>query len=91
MREINQNMKNNFYEIFNLNNYKWWRNHRRIFTTALLLFLLSSYIREPQTKLFNAKDICGKWWMGQLKTEDAYKKLNLKSNGEILDYCVHFR
>jgi hypothetical protein len=84
-------MSKNFIEKLNLNKYQWWRNHRRILTFALLIFLFTSYNRAPQLKLFNAKDICGKWWMGQIKKEDAFKKLKLEEKGDLLDYCVHFR
>ena len=84
-------MSKKFFEKFNLNKYQWWRNHRRVVTFALLIFLFTSYSRSPQLKLFNAKDICGKWWMGQIDKEDAFRKLNLKGKGDLLDYCVHFR
>lgn len=75
----------------NLNNYKWWRNHRRIITLSLLAFLLANFVREPQRKLFNSKHICGQWWMGQLDKDIAYKKLSLKPEGDLIEYCVHFR
>ena len=75
----------------NLNKYQWWRNHRRVLTFTLLIFLFTSYSRAPQLKLFNAKDICGKWWMGQIEKEFAYKSLKLEEKGDLLDYCVHFR
>ncbi len=84
-------MSKKFIEKLNLNNYQWWRNHRRVLTFALLIFLFASYSRSPKYKLFNAKDICGKWWMGQIKKEDAYRKLKLEEKGDLLDYCVHFR
>jgi len=38
-----------------------------VVTFALLIFLFTSYRRAPQLKIFNAKDICEKWWMGQIK------------------------
>ena len=75
----------------NLNKYQWWRNHRRVVTFTFLIFLITSYNRSPHLKLFNAKDICGKWWMGQIEKEDAYRKLKLKEKGDLLEYCVHFR
>ena len=84
-------MSKKFIEKLNLNKYLWWRNHRRVVTFVLLIFLFSSYSRAPQLKLFNAKDICGKWWMGQIEKEDAFRKLKLKDKGDLLDYCVHFR
>ncbi len=84
-------MSKKFFEKFNLNKYQWWRNHRRVVTFALLIFLFTSYSRSPQLKIFNAKDICGKWWMGQIEKEDAFRKLDLKGKGDLLDYCVHFR
>ena len=59
------------------------------FTIALVLTIL--YITEPQRKLFKAKDICGRWWMNQLSEEIAYKKLGLKPEGDLIEYCVHFR
>tara|TARA_B100000965_G_scaffold386946_1_gene389731 strand:+ start:1363 stop:1647 length:285 start_codon:yes stop_codon:yes gene_type:complete len=56
------------------------------------LFLLIIFVLlEPQRKLFNAKDICGKWWMGQIDKKIAYKKLYLIEEGDLLEYCVHFR
>ena len=84
-------MSKKFIEKFNLNHYQWWRNHRRVVTFALLIFLFTSYSRAPQLKLFNAKDICGKWWMGQIEKKDAFRKLKLQEKGDLLDYCVHFR
>ncbi len=84
-------MSKKFFAKFDLNKYQWWRNHRRVVTFALLIFLFTSYSRSPQLKLFNAKDICGKWWMGQIEKEDAFRKLKLKVKGDLLDYCVHFR
>ena len=84
-------MSKKFIEKLNLNKYIWWRNHRRIVTFALLIFLFTSYSRAPQLKLFNAKDICGKWWMGQIEKEFAYRSLKLEEKGDLLDYCVHFR
>ena len=84
-------MPNKFFKESYLSKLKYLKEFIKSGTFIFLTFLFASYIRDPQMKMFNAKDICGKWWMGQLKTEDAYKKLNLKSNGEILDYCVHFR
>ena len=60
-------MSKKFIEKLNLNKYLWWRNHRRVVTFALLIFLFTSYRRAPQLKIFNAKDICKKWWMGQIK------------------------
>ena len=83
-------MSKNFVEKLNLNKYQWWRNHRRILTFALLIFLFTSYNRAPQLKLFNAKDICGKWWMGQIE-KNVFRKLKLPEKGDLLDYCVHFR
>ena len=84
-------MSKKFIEKLNLNNYQWWRNHRRVVTFVLLIFLFTSYSRAPQLKLFNAKDICGKWWMGQIEKEFAYRSLKLEAKGDLLDYCVHFR
>ena len=80
-------MSKNFIEKLNLNKYQWWR----ILTFALLIFLFTSYNRAPELKLFNAKDICGKWWMGQIEKEDAYRKLKFEERGDLLDYCVYFR
>ena len=84
-------MKKFFIEKLNLNKYQWWRNHRRIVTFAILIFLFTSYSRSPHIKLFNAKDICGKWWMGQIETKNAYRKLKLREMGDLINYCVHFR
>ena len=84
-------MANKFIKNLNLNKYQWWKNHRRLLTLALLIYIFTSYSRSPHIKLFNAKDICGKWWMGQIAREDAYKKLKLEEKGDLLDYCVHFR
>ena len=84
-------MSKKLIEKLNLNNYQWWKNHRRVLTFSLLIFLFTSYSRAPQLKLFNAKDICGKWWMGQIEKEFAYRSLKLEEKGDLLDYCVHFR
>ena len=83
-------MSKKFIEKLNLNKYLWWRNHRRVVTFVLLIFLFSSYSRAPQLKLFNAKDICGKWWMGQIEKK-TFRKLKLQEKGDLLDYCLHFR
>ena len=68
-----------------------WLINKKLFFLSPLLFLILFYLLEPQRKLFNAKDICGKWWMGQLETKIAYKKLVLREEGDLLEYCVHFR
>ena len=56
-----------------------------------LLDFFNSYSRTPQLKLFNAKHICGKWLMGQIEKQVAYRKLKLEEKGDLLDYYVHFR
>ncbi len=84
-------MAKNIIEKFNSDKYPPWRNYLRTLMFVFFIFLFTSYSRSPHLKLFNAKDICGKWWMGQLEKEDAYRKLKLEEKGDLLEYCVHFR
>ena len=80
-----------FYKKLNLNKIKFLERKTRLITLLRILFLFAAYIRTPHIRTFNAKDICGKWWMGQLNKDVAYKKLSLKKKGDLLEYCVHFR
>ena len=47
-------------ELFNLNKYKWWKNHRRFITFGIFLCLFSYYIRIPIAKDFKVRDTCGR-------------------------------
>ena len=60
-----------------MNNYQWWRNHRRFITLGLLIFLASAYIRDPMVKDFNVKDTCGRFQAQMITKEEAIKRLNL--------------
>ena len=46
--------------LFNLNNYEWWRNHRRFITLGIFLGLFAYYIRIPTANEFKVRDTCGK-------------------------------
>ena len=44
----------------NLNNYEWWRNHRRFVTLGIFLAIFGGYVRGPSAKDFKVKDTCGR-------------------------------
>ena len=53
-------MKTSLKKIFNLNTYKWWRNHRRFITIGIFLSLLAFYVRTPFVRDLKVKDTCAK-------------------------------
>ena len=61
----------------NLNNYEWWRNHRRFLTLGLFLALFAGYIREPLSRDSNVRDICGRLSADLISGEKASKELSL--------------
>ncbi len=44
-------------QVFNLNSYEWWRNHRRVVTFGGFLILFAWYI-SPVIQEANYKNIC---------------------------------
>ena len=71
-------------KVFNLNSYEWWRNHRRVVTFGLFLFIFTFYLRTPFDKEAKVKDTCAKLNSSyQITGAEAIKKLNLK---EIKNY-----
>ena len=81
-----------FKKVFNLNSYEWWRNHRRVLTFGLLLFIFTFYLRTPFDKEAKVKDTCAKLNSSyQITGAEAMKKLNLKEiknydNRELANY-----
>ena len=66
-------------KVFNLNSYKWWRNHRRVVTFGLFLFIFAFYLGSPFHKKEKVKDTCAKLNSSfQITGDEAMKKLNLK-------------
>ena len=64
--------------------YQWWKNHRRVVTSVLLLSIFSFYLRTPFDKEAKIKDTCAKLNSSyQITGNEAMKKLNLK---EIKNY-----
>ena len=84
--------KKEFKKVFNLNSYEWWRNHRRVVTFGLFLFIFTSYIKTPFDKESKVKDTCAKLNSSyQITGAEAIKKLNLKEiknydNRELANY-----
>ncbi len=84
--------KKEFKKVFNLNSYEWWRNHRRVVTFGLFLFIFTFYIKTPFDKESKVKDTCAKLNSSyQITGAEAIKKLNLKEiknydNRELANY-----
>ena len=84
--------KKEFKKVFNLNSYEWWRNHRRVVTFGLFLFIFTFYLRTPFDKESKVKDTCAKLNSSyQITGAEAIKKLNLKEiknydNRELANY-----
>tara|TARA_Y100001954_G_C15618304_1_gene506434 strand:+ start:414 stop:689 length:276 start_codon:yes stop_codon:yes gene_type:complete len=83
--------------LFNLNNYEWWRNHRRFITLGIFLGLFAYYIRIPTANEFKVRDTCGKLNSSyQITGKKALKNLKLKSIKDYDDrtlsnyYCERF-
>ena len=85
-------MKKSFKEIFNLNSYQWWKNHRRFVTIGLFLSVFAFYVRAPLDKESKVRDTCARLNSSyQIKGDEAIKKLKLKevknyNNREIANY-----
>ena len=71
-------MSINLKNIFNLNSYEWWRNHRRFVTLGIFLAIFAFYVRTPSANDFKVKDTCGKLNSSyQITGEEAMEKLKL--------------
>ena len=72
--------------------YQWWKNHRRVVTLGLLLFLFAFYLRIPFNREAKVKDTCAKLNSNyQITGNEAIKNLNLKEiknydNRELANY-----
>ena len=72
--------------------YQWWKNHRRVLTFGLLLFIFAFYLRTPFDNEAKVKDTCAKLNSSyQITGDEAMKKLNLKeiknyNNRELANY-----
>ena len=72
--------------------YQWWKNHRRVVTSVLLLSIFSFYLRTPFDKEAKIKDTCAKLNSSyQITGDEAIKNLNLKTikdynNRELANY-----
>ena len=64
----------------NLNNYEWWRNHRKVITYGGFVFLLCLYIRPIVRESYN-RNICALVLtdMNQITRKEAAEKLRLKT------------
>ncbi|ABM72444.1 Hypothetical protein P9515_12371 [Prochlorococcus marinus str. MIT 9515] len=84
--------KKEFKKVLNLNSYEWWRNHRKLITFGLFLFIFTFYLRTPFDKESEVKDTCAKLNSSyQITGDEAIKKLNLKEiknydNRELANY-----
>tara|TARA_Y100001968_G_scaffold327123_1_gene371535 strand:+ start:182 stop:460 length:279 start_codon:yes stop_codon:yes gene_type:complete len=73
-----------FKKLLNLNNYEWWRNHRRFITLGIFLALCAGYIRTPSANEYNVRDTCGRLQSSyQITSQEAMRRLKLK---EFKDY-----
>ena len=85
-------MKKSLIQALNLNSYQWWKNHRRLLTLGLFLFIFASYIRTPFIKEAKVKDTCSKLNSSyQITGDEAIANLNLKeinnfNNRELANY-----
>ena len=85
-------MKKSLLKLFNLNNYQFWKNHRKLFTIGLFLAVFAFYIKTPFDKDVKVRDTCAKLNSNyQITGEAALKKLNLKevsnfNNRELANY-----
>ncbi len=61
----------------NLNNYEWWRNHRRFITLGLFLALCAAYVRGPSAKEIKVHDTCGRLSADLITGEEAARLLKL--------------
>ena len=61
----------------NLNNYEWWRNHRRFVTIGIFLALFAGCVRAPSAKDIKVKDICGRLSADLITGKRAVKELRL--------------
>ena len=66
-----------FKKRLNLNNYEWWRNHRRFITLGIFLGLFAGYVRGPSAKDFKVNDICGRLNADLITGEKASRELRL--------------
>jgi len=72
--------------------YQWWKNHRRLVTTAIFLSLFAFYLRTPFEKEAKVRDTCAKLNSSyQITGDEAMKKLNLNeiknyNNRELANY-----
>ena len=61
----------------NLNNYEWWRNHRRFVTLGIFLAVFASYVRGPSARDIKVNDICGRLSADLISGKQAAKALKL--------------
>ena len=72
--------------------YQWWKNHRKVITFGLFLFICTFYIRSPFDREVKVKDTCAKLNSSyQITGDEAMKTLALKeiknfSNRELANY-----
>ena len=72
--------------------YQWWKNHRRLVTFGIFLFIFAFYLGTPFYQEAKVKDTCAKLNSSfQITGDEAMKKLNLKeiknyNNRELANY-----
>ena len=85
-------MKKSSFKLPNLNNYQWWKNHRKLLVFGIFLSIFAIYIRKPFENEAKVKDTCAKLNSSyQITGDEAIKKLNLKelknfNNRELANY-----
>ena len=85
-------MKKPLIKFPNLNNYQWWKNHRRIIVFGVALSLFAIYIRKPFDNEAKVKDTCAKLNSSyQITGDEAIEKLKLReiknfNNRELANY-----
>ena len=67
----------------------------RIFLMALSIFFISPITVNSDERIYETKNICGRYYAAEINGEDAARLLNLKHFGRVSSrveqYCNFFR
>tara|TARA_Y100001968_G_C19059630_1_gene573143 strand:+ start:215 stop:469 length:255 start_codon:yes stop_codon:yes gene_type:complete len=74
-------------KIFNLNNYTWWRNHRKLVTYSGLLIIFSAFV-YPVVQEAKDKNKCISIAQKRFLEESAEKNQLAKDSAFVLAYQV---
>ena len=78
----------------NLNNYKWWRNHRRVFTLGGFLLAFAFYL-NPVVHNARQKSICAQYAALKIDLKEASILLGIEvldsKLGGINPYCDYYK